>query len=425
MTDGAYDTTDIAVAARFQYDLYRYWRAARGIGALVLGARGYLALPTFRKLAARFSAGVEDGIDGETGEPFAVRALFIRRLLERLDLMTSGADRRLRAADPAAMAAYLELPLAERLRRCMRVWVAGGWWPDATDPRRPLAALRAPAPPRVALGRRHLLLDLLALSPDGQLPVPAPPLVAPARSPHAQRSHAPPGEGATERAALRGPLRWLGLVTLGSSARSGTPHAGGAAIDACQATRALDALRGPEAGADLAEPRGRVIIQPNFEIVAYPPHAAPVMFALDCCAEPRGGERAARYALTRHALAGARRMGWPPGMVAVRLAALAGGALPQNVAATLADWDRQADRLTLRRRVTLLELRDAALLDALLRDGQAAAWVVRRLAPHAALVHEQHNEDVRGWLLRRGELPALVGRVEEPAPDVDDPNSDE
>lgn len=419
MTDGAHDVTRLDVAARFQYDLYRYWRAARGIGTLALGTRGYLALPAFRKLTMRFAGDAAEGSDGDTGEPFAPRMLFLRRLLERLDLLMPGADHRLRAADPTAMAAYLELPLAERLRRCVRVWVAGGWWPDVPDPHRPLPGLRVPAVPRVAVARRHLLHDLLALPPEVRLPVPAPTLVATARPQRSQRSPAPAWEGATERAALLGPLRWLGIVVPDTADGSGTPRAEGAAFDACQATRALDALRGPEAGADLAEPCDRVVIQPNFEVVAYPPHATPAIFALDCCAEARGGERAARYALTRHALARARRLGWPSGTVAARLAALADGALPQNVAATLADWDRQADRLALRRQVTLLEAGDAALLDALLRDGQAAAWVVRRLAPNAALIHERHIEDVRGWLLRRDELPALVGSVEETVQDLD------
>src|SRR6185437_6022106 len=113
MTDGAHDANELDAAARFQYDLYRYWRAIHGLGALALGARGYLALPAFRRLAAQLSVGAADSIDGDTGEPFAPRMLYLRRLLERLDLLLPGADHRLRAADPAVMAAYLELPLAE------------------------------------------------------------------------------------------------------------------------------------------------------------------------------------------------------------------------------------------------------------------------------------------------------------------------
>lgn len=425
MTDGPPGANELETAVRFQYDLYRYWRATRGMGMLTPGVRGYLALPTFRKLAVRLSAGAATGIDGETGEPFAPRMLFLRRLLERLDLLTHGVDHRLRAADPIVMAAYLELPLAERLRQCVRMWVAGGWWPDAPDPRRPLPSLRAPAVPRVAVARRHLLHDLLALPPEARKPVPAPPLAAhppPAAGSFRRTApviaHSLTWEGATERAALLGPLRWLGVVAPDNPDESGTAHGDSAPFDACRAAWALDALRSPATDVDLAEPHGRIVIQPNFEIVAYPPHAAPMIFALDCCAEPRGEERAARYALSRGALARARRLGWPSGAVAARLAALADGALPQNVAATLADWDRQADRLALRRRVTLLEAGDAALLDALLRDVQAAAWVVRRIAPHAALIHERHIEAVRGWLLRHGELPALVGRADEAAQDL-------
>jgi hypothetical protein len=405
-------------AARFQCDLYRYWRAARRAGPLALGARGHLALAAFRRLAAALSAGAPEPGTGESssaeaGEPFQPRLLFMRRLLERLDLLERRGDQRLAASDPAAMAAYLDLPLAERLRCCARVWIAGGWWPDAPDARRPLPAARTPAPPRIALARRHLLHDLLALSPDASLPIPAPPALTSAARGRARARTARTSavDGTTERTALLGPLGWLGLVEVEGATVSDDRAA------RCRATPALAALRDGAADAELAEGHGRITIQPNFEIVAYPPHTAPSLFALDHCAEARGTDRVARYALTRRAFAGARRLGWPAGAVAARLAVLAGGApLPPNVAVTLADWDRQADRLTLHAPVTLLEVADAALLDALLHDRQAAGWVARRLAPGAALIHERHQAEVRAWLLRRGEMPAMADRTADAAP---------
>lgn len=420
----AHDAFAYQEAARFQYDLYRYWRAVRETGALAIGTRGYLALAAFRKLVGKLASDALEDITTDSGEAHAPRLLFVRRLLERLDLLVIGPELRLCAADPTVMAAFLDLSLAERLRRCVRVWVAGGWWADNLDKRRPLPALRAPAPPRIALARRHLLQDLLALAPGARHPIPT--LLLDGRSTlvagssglaSSRGARAGASEGVTERAALLGPLCWLGLVA--PAGREPT-QATDATPGGCHATPALDALRGSEASADLVEQRGRIVIQANFEIVAYPPLAAPPTFILDCCAEPRGVERAARYALTRHSLAGARRLGWPSGAVAARLTALAGGSLPQNVVATLTDWDRQADRVALLRPATLLEVRDATLLDALLRDGQSTAWVVRRLTPHAALIQERHLDEVRGWLLRHGEMPALVGRSEEATPGQDE-----
>jgi hypothetical protein len=59
---------------------------------------------------------------------------------------------------------------------------------------------------------------------------------------------------------------------------------------------------------------------------------------------------------------------------------------------------------------------DAALLDALLHDRQAAGWVARRLAPGAALIHERHQAEVRAWLLRHDEMPAAVKHATDAAP---------
>ena len=420
----ASDTLGTIAAARFQRELYQYWRAVRVAGGLALGARGYLTLAAWRRLVNLLPPGVADHTGGdEPGEARHPRLVFCRRLLERLDLLERRESSRLVAANPVVMAAYLEHPLAERVRGAVRLWVAGGWWLDLLDPARPLPALRAPAPPRVALARRHLLHDLLTLEPGAVLGLPVPPLSAGhaattragARRSGRRRAGrvASPAawEGETERAALLGPLRWLGLVVVAEG------EGGQSEPWFCQATRALDALREPPT-APVEESGGRIVIQPNFDIVAYPPHTAPALYALDVCADAHGVEHAARYTLTRRGLARARRMGWPSGSVVVRLEALAGGVLPQNVAATLRDWDRQVDRLLLRRAVTLVEVRDAALLDGLQHDRHGAGWVVRRLTPRAALIDEQHIASVRAWLLRQGEMPALKGAGGAEAEDV-------
>src|SRR5260221_12643218 len=73
---------------------------------------------------------------------------------------------RLVAARRDVMARFLAQPVGERLRLCVRVWVAGGWWPDHLDPRvappRPLG----PAPPRLPLGPPPPV-ELLSNRPPG------------------------------------------------------------------------------------------------------------------------------------------------------------------------------------------------------------------------------------------------------------------
>src|SRR6185437_14520569 len=105
------------------------------------------------------------------------RRYFLRRLLERLGLLRAltesteaagpaetprQAEGRLVAADPTVMARFLAHPLAERLRICVRLWVAGGWWADGKPGDAPSSphGLHTPAQPRVALARRRLVEGL-------------------------------------------------------------------------------------------------------------------------------------------------------------------------------------------------------------------------------------------------------------------------
>lgn len=167
-------------------------------------------------------------------------------------------------------------------------------------------------------------------------------------------------------------------------------------------------IPGDAEGPALAECHGRVIIQPNFTIVAYPPLTAPELQLLDTCATEESFERAASYQLTRASIVRARQFGYDIVHLRQRLESFSGSPLPANVSTTLTDWARQAERVRLSHNVTLLEVTTASLLDALLADRSAARWVERRLTPTAALLTEEGVAAARAWLLRRGELPASL-----------------
>src|SRR5262249_24958832 len=114
------------------------------------------------------------------------------------------------------------------------------------------------------------------------------------------------------------------------------------------------------------------------------------------------------YTLTRGALARARKAGLDAHEVARRLEEVAESPLPPNVRTTLDDWERHAARIQLTPDACVLEVREAALLDALLADTEGNTWVERRLAPRLALLTREGVPRTRDWLLRRGELPALL-----------------
>ncbi|MGH2516052.1 MAG: helicase-associated domain-containing protein, partial [Ktedonobacterales bacterium] len=339
---------------------------------------------------------------------------FVRRLAQRVGLLTT-AGSRLLAADREKIARYLAYPLAERLRLCARVWVAGGWWPDVPSPTAPLPRLLTTAPPRLALARRRLTDQLASLSPGEPLPVSGDhATLAPGRLRRAASSRrtatAPDADAATVRAALNGPLTWFGVVIRESLPQTATVSSGAYTV-----TPAAAALVAESSDISLPEMPGRVVAQPNFEVIAFPPLTAPSLLLLDTCAREVALDTAARYQLSRESFAQARQHGWSAHDLVAQLESLTGAPLPANVRITLTDWERQGKRLSITEDVTALSVRDSSMLDALLADRAAASWIARRLTPTEALLVPEHASRVRRWLLRRGELPAVAGPLgEEP-----------
>jgi Helicase conserved C-terminal domain len=391
-------------AAAFQRDLYLYWREVGRMGGLPLTSRGYVTRQALRQLRAVLAvAGQLPAPPADPGEVEEPRLYFLRRLLERLRLVRPApAAPRLHAADPAELARYVALPLAARLRLAARLWVAGAWWPERPDPSVAPAGVMAPAPPRVALARRRALDAVAAASigmpvalPSAQQPEPRQPPANRARA--ARRAAGRTAATLTPQApGLLDPLVWLGIVT------SPGPRGGFVAGVAAAALRAGD---DPP---DLGEEHGPVAVLPNLTVIAYPPLTAPALWLLDTCADETALQQAATYALTAGGVVRARRHGLDAAALASRLEALTGKPLPTNVRTTLEDWERRAARIQLTPAASILEVRDAALLDALFADPGAAAWRDRRLAPTVALLKPDGAESAREWLLRRGQLPARI-----------------
>ncbi len=426
-------------AIRFQRDLYLYWHEVVTAGGLQLNTRGYLARAAMRRVSRRLA-----GVDGlslermEGVESEQMRLFYLRRLLQRLRLLertqTTPAAAILAAAPPSEMSRYLAHTLPERLRISARVWVAGGWWPDRQNPQTPPPRLMLPAPPRVALARQRLLDELsFPIQPDQAARLSAPPTQPPSIAKEMDRAgrrrptlrHSGGGATAEEEIrqdALAGPLLWMGFVEVQEDVddvqeRPRMPPGGAESVQRTyRPTSAILALHQeregsvpdfPDARRALTEVHGRIVIQPNFEIVAFPPLTGPMLALLHACAEEVALERTARFRLTRGAFAEARRRRWSATALIQRLESEAGAPLPENVRVTLADWERQAERLRVTPNVRLLEVRESPLLDALLADPTMAHHIRKRITSVAAVVSTEGVADVRAWLLRHGELPAI------------------
>lgn len=417
----------LAEAVRFQRDLYLYWQVAHTTHGLALTPRGLAARPVLRRLRLVLSAAAPDTprttLRSDTTERDDPQLYFLRRTLARLGLLRVDAHRaRLLAAPADEVARFITRPFAARVRTCTRLWLSGSWWPDDPASRAHPPRVQVPAPPRVLLARRHLIETLCGLAPGEAYAVPEDAALAPhaGRMPHprptarrvrlsAAGDEAPgdeaTGDEATVRAALLGPLCWMGLVV---PVRAAVRAPSEPAPRTVRAGEVLAALRHQASPPALREIGGRVVVETDFSIIAYPPLTAPILLTLDTCAVAVALDQVAHYRLTPASVAAAVRAGITAAAIATRLEDLAGAGVPANVRVTLADWERHGERLRLSPSVVVLEVRAPALLDTLLADRAAAPWIERRLSPSAALVREEHVARLRTWLLRQGELPAVT-----------------
>jgi hypothetical protein len=147
-------------------------------------------------------------------------------------------------------------------------------------------------------------------------------------------------------------LYYLGIVELGfaddTPASVRLTELGRAVLHPGQPT-ALD-TPAPAAGAAW-------MVQPDFEVLVYLDRAGPeqIMFVEQHAERLEAQQHVARYRLTRESVYQGLERGGTPDELLDGLRAAAGAEVPQNVLATIREWAAQRERITLRRRASLLE----------------------------------------------------------------------
>ncbi len=421
-------------AETFQRDLYLYWNAIREQSAgLTLLANGQLSKAALRLVSASLSVKTE--LEGIRTEQEAARLFFLRLLAQALGLLEAR-DGALHAADASA---FFALSLAERTRRAFTVWLDGTFWNELLY--LPGVTLHPLPPetahPEVLRARRAALALLGEEAAGGWVSRVALLTLARLRQPHLL--FAPRGKGQVDRytaagnpfgldfrprgnwlsprerwfrveggflrAIIEGPLFWMGAVDV-DEASPGEP----AAYHLAPVGRALLGKGDwPPAMTDAAS--GRLVIQPNFEMLALPPLRESLLCFLDQVAERQSLEQTALYRLTRERWLKALQQGTGAAALIEQLERLAEAPVPQNLHYSLLEWEHQAQRARLHRGVVLLEVREAALLDALLADAALAPLILRRLTPTAALVDRQRLPLLYQALLERGQLPQRIASL--------------
>lgn len=449
----------------FQRALYRYWSsAAAARDGLPLVSSGLLARSALRQIID--TLGAEIPLEQIRSEMDVPRLLFMRLLLLQSDSM------RVRTAGGASgavahSAAYFARPLPERVRFSTHAWLEGSFWNELAY--LPNVVARPGPPPLEAahpetIHARRTVIDLLLRETPGEW-LDAGAFIARAklRAPHllfprqygsrADRYTAgsnPYGwdfrlrhgwlthregwhmvEGGFIRAVLFGPMRWLGLIETHQEKQ----------ITQFRASALLSLLisGSPPLREDI--PWGKLIVQPNFDIVALAPVSETTLVKLDRFAEQVQVEHIAQYRLSKASITRAIQQGMHVEDILRELQETSdpGIDIPQNVRYSLTEWERQARRVELWRNAILIEVDDPALLDDLIAqetasvgeqfialtvtpptteaDDAAGEFLmpdtpIRRISPFMALVPSARLPYVQRALWQRDYLPALT-----PAPD--------
>ncbi|MCB0038166.1 MAG: helicase-associated domain-containing protein [Caldilineaceae bacterium] len=155
--------------------------------------------------------------------------------------------------------------------------------------------------------------------------------------------------------------------------------------------------------------QGRVVIQPNFQVLALGPVSTAILARLElCAARTKADAHVFEYTLTRESLYQAGQTGFEADAVLRFLEEISGAPLPQNVARSLQEWGAHHDRIVFRTGVSLLQSVDAETLSALLADVAAGEYLARAVAPTVALVAHGADEALLSALFAGGQLPAVT-----------------
>lgn len=420
----------------FQRMLYLYWSlVASTREGLQLVNSGLLSRAALRQVMDL--PGPKGNIEQIRTEQDVPRLLFLRLLLMKLGLLQE------RQGNLHAVAAdeFFSLPLLERARRCYRLWLESPFWnellylpevivrpgPDPLDP----------AHEEVVRARQVLMERILDEQVEtwhgissfvARTKLYAPYLLFPrqygARADRYSVGSNPYGwdfrlrrgwlthregwhqvEGGFIRAVVLGPLQWLGLVDIKNEGN--TPAfrlAQGVLLVTSDVEHTVKEL-----------PWGRLIVQPNFELIALAPVSEALLIRLDCFAERLGLEHIAQYRITKASVTRAIQMGLHAETIQQVLEEATGPGveIPQNVHYSLVEWERQARRIELWQGAILLEVDEAGLLDELLTNEETRGLLGRRLSPVLAEVAANQLEALQGVFWRRSYLPAMATPVQD------------
>ncbi len=434
--DATVEITDVGEGIRtLQRSLYLYWSLVSSLReGLALLSSGLLARAALRQVMEQMGQVGQTGqktlgelVRQESDVPYL---MFLRLLLMRLGLL----QERQGSLHAMNAEAFFSLPLAERAQRCYNLWRNISFWnemlylPDISI--RPGPSPFDPPHEEVIHSRLIVLERVEHESLDGwhdlltfltRTKLYAPYLLFPRNyGPRAERYMSgsnPYGwdfrlkrgwlthregwhmvEGGFIRSVITGPLHWFGLVEVDNEA----------APTAFRLYPGALFLLSNVLPKSAEIPAGRLIVQPNFELVALAPASEALLVKLDRFAERVSLEHIAQYRINKASVTRAIQTGLHAEDIKTILEQASGGDVPQNVQYSLTEWERQARRIEMWSGATLLEVDESSLLDELFTNEQTRPMLGRRLAPTLAEVAPHQLEVIENFLWQRNYLPSVV-----------------
>jgi len=357
-------------------------RLARDLGRMArfLRRSSGIALTRDGRLPARWVRALQRWL-GLAGSPRDLAYItFLRRLLERMGVLrTHGATLILETLHP-----FWEQEATDRAAAAFHAWKGAGISEGEEGEHLSPELLRA-----------RLEQGLRGHEAGAWIPLPA--LVAAALREPAARAPDPLSPAGQERAArwkawlmeeTLWPLHWLGVLDRGDRGGRWTM----ARLTAFGAW-----MLGVGEPVALPEEGGRLVVQPDFRILAFEPISEAVRTALEAFTEPTPGEPISIYQITREALYRGLSQGWDIPRVIRFLEGISGEPLPSNVRRSLEDWHRRFNRVRIYRRVTLVRSGEDGLpADPSLRPlGEGLGWTGERAE---ALAARWRARGIRPWM---------------------------
>lgn len=397
-------------ARTFQRDIFLYWSFVQS-NRLELTGKGTLAKRDLKALNQ--SLLVREEIGAGVNESHFKRLVFLRAMLTHLGLIGEAPPGRLTAApDPA----FLKQEPAKRVQASFEAYVSGGftnelsWAPQVRLNSQSIP--RLPTPPLVTDARRLVLLYLKQSSGWTSLPSLVQRLYNQDYEFLFSRSYQDPSvrhyyysspnhpytiytnplnwdfegirnnedgwwkvEGVFIRDILQGPLFWMGLVDLGFTTEDSQNP------DAFRLTPVGEWLMGKGPPPEIPAKGGQVIVQPNFQVMAFDPVSDSVLMNLNRFCERVSTERVAEFRITRASVYAAQRQGWDASRIRAYLEEQSKAPLPENISKTLDEWQALHERITIRPGLCLMHAAAREDLDALQAIPAVRKLLGMRFAP--------------------------------------------